>query len=78
MSDAYKCDVCGKFCSDCYRLNSNLFTIYPSDFTERGYKKSDKEIKINDMCEDCYMSIRKYIHNKAFKKYELVYKEKYK
>lgn len=32
MSKAYRCDVCGKFCSDCYEING--FDIYPDDYAK--------------------------------------------
>ena len=34
MSKAYRCDVCGKFCSHCYEITG--FDIYPGDYAERG------------------------------------------
>ena len=41
MSKAYRCDVCGKFCSDCYEITG--FDIYPDDYAERGYPNVDKK-----------------------------------
>ena len=64
MSKAYKCDVCGKFCNDCYEIRG--FDIYPDDFVERGYSDIGKRIQINELCESCHNDIRKYIHDKIF------------
>lgn len=64
MSKAYKCDVCGKFCSNCYEITG--FDIYPNDFVERGYPDANKKVAISEVCEDCYNDIKSYIHNKVF------------
>ena len=64
MSKAYRCDVCGKFCSDCYEIRG--FDIYPDDFVERGYSDIGKRIQIIELCESCHNDIRKYIHDKIF------------
>ena len=34
MSKAYRCDVCGKFCSDCYEITG--FDIYPYDYAKEA------------------------------------------
>lgn len=34
---AYKCDVCGKYCEDCYEIKDDTFDIFLSDFVDRGY-----------------------------------------
>lgn len=64
MSKAYRCDVCGKFCSDCYEITG--FDIYPYDYAKRGYPNVDKKTVISEVCEDCYNDIKNYIHNKVF------------
>ena len=64
MSKAYKCDVCGKFCSDCYEITG--FDIYPYDYAKRGYPNVDKETVVSEVCEECDNDIKNYIHNKAF------------
>lgn len=64
MSKAYKCDVCGKFCSDCYQITG--FDIYPGDYVERGYSNVNEKTVISDICENCYNDIKSYIHNKIF------------
>ena len=64
MSKAYKCDVCGKFYSNCYEITG--FDIYPYDYAKRGYPNVDKKTVISEVCEDCYNDIKNYIHNKAF------------
>ena len=64
MSRAYRCDVCGKFCSDCYEING--FDIYPGDYAKRGYPDVNKKTVISEVCEDCYNDIKKYIHDKVF------------
>ena len=64
MSRAYKCDVCGKFCSDCYEING--FDIYPGDYAKRGYSNVNKKTVISEVCEDCYNDIKNYIHDKIF------------
>lgn|GEM_PF-6739194 len=33
---AYKCDVCGKYCEDCYEIKDDTFDIFLSDFVDRG------------------------------------------
>lgn len=64
MSKAYRCDVCGKFCSNCYKITG--FDIYPDDYAERGYSYVDKKTVISDVCEDCYNDIKNCIHDKIF------------
>ena len=64
MAKAYKCDICGKFCDDCYNING--FDVYPSDFEERGYLDINTKIEIRDLCKSCYNDIEKYIHDKIF------------
>lgn len=64
MSKAYKCDVCGKFCSNCYKITG--FYIYPGDYAERGYSNVNEKTVISDVCENCYNDIKSYIHNKIF------------
>ena len=64
MSKAYRCYVCGKFCSDCYEING--FDIYPGDYAKRGYPDVNKKTVINEICDDCYNHIEKYIHDKGF------------
>lgn len=64
MSKAYKCDVCGKFCSNCYKITG--FDIYPGDYVERGYSNVNEKTVISDICENCYNDIKSYIHNKIF------------
>ena len=64
MSRAYRCDVCGKFCSDCYEING--FDIYPGDYAKRGYPDVNKKTVINEICDDCYNDIKSYIHDKVF------------
>lgn len=53
---AYKCDVCGKYCDDTYEVTG--FDVYEG-FTKR------KEVR--EICEDCYIDIKEYIHAKVFK-----------
>lgn len=64
MSKAYKCDACGKFCSNCYKITG--FDIYPGDYAERGYSNVNDKTVISDLCEDCYNDIKSYIHDKIF------------
>ena len=64
MSRACRCDVCGKFCSDCYVRNG--FDIYPGDYAKRGYPDVNKKTVINEICDDCYNDIESYIHDKVF------------
>lgn len=64
MSKAYKCDTCGKFCSNCYEISG--FDIYPGDYAERGYSNVNEKTVISDVCEDCYNDIKSYIHDKVF------------
>lgn len=66
MSKAYRCDICGKFCSDCYRITG--FDIYPSDYAKRGYLDVNEKTVISDVCEDCYNDIKTYIHDKIFER----------
>lgn len=66
MSKAYKCDACGKFCSNCYKITG--FVIYPSDYAERGYSNVNDKTVISDLCEDCYNDINSYIHDKIFER----------
>lgn len=66
MSKAYKCDACGKFCSDCYKIAG--FDIYPGDYEERGYSNVNTKTVISDLCEDCYNDIKSYIHDKIFER----------
>lgn len=33
---AYKCDVCGKYCGDCFEIKDDTFDVFPSDFVDRG------------------------------------------
>lgn len=61
MSKAYRCDVCGKFCSNCYEITG--FDIYPGDY---GYPNVNKKTVINEICDDCYNDIKSYIHDKVF------------
>lgn len=66
MSRAYRCDVYGKFCSDCYKITG--FDIYLDDYAKRGYPDVDKKTAISDLCEDCYNDIKSYIHDKIFER----------
>ena len=66
MSKAYKCDACGKFCSNCYKITG--FDIYPGDYAERGYSNVNDKTVISDLCEDCYYDIKSYIHDKIFER----------
>lgn len=66
MSKAYKCDVCGKFCSNCYKITG--FDIYPGNYAERGYSNVNEKTVISDICEDCYNNIKNYIHDKVFER----------
>ena len=68
MSKAYKCDVSGKFCSNCHEING--FDIYPGDYAERGYSDVNEKTVISDLCEDCYNDIKSYIHDKIFERAE--------
>lgn len=63
--EAYKCDVCGKYCEDRYIIYGTTFDIFPSDFTDRGYRNK-KKIEVHDLCPKCYIDIRNYIHDKVF------------
>lgn len=65
MSKAYKCDACGKFCSNCYKITG--FDIYPGDYAERGYSNVNETVT-SDLCEDCYNDIKSYIHDKIFER----------
>lgn len=47
MSKAYKCDACGKFCSNCYKITG--FDIYPGDYAERGYPDVNEKTAISDL-----------------------------
>ena len=66
MSKAYKCDACGKFCSNCYKITG--FDIYPGDYAERDYSNVNDKTVISDLCEDCYNDIKSYIHDKIFER----------
>lgn len=66
MSKAYKCDACGKFCSNCYKITG--FDIYPGDYAERVYSNVNDKTVISDLCEDCYNDIKSYIHDKIFER----------
>lgn len=66
MSKAYRCDICGKFCSGCYQITG--FDIYPSDYAKRDYPDVNGKTVISDVCEDCYNDIRTYIHDKLFER----------
>lgn len=66
MSKAYRCDTCGKFCSDCYQITG--FDIYPSDYAKRDYPDVNEKTVISDVCEDCYNDIKTYIHDKLFER----------
>lgn len=66
MSKAYKCDACGKFCSNCYKITG--FDIYPGDYAERGYSNANEKTVISDLCEDCYNDIKSYIYDKIFER----------
>lgn len=72
MSKAYKCDACGKFCSNCYKITG--FDIYPDDYAERGYSNVNNKTVISDLCEDCYNDIKSYIHDKIFERAKKAYK----
>ena len=61
MSKAYKCDVCGKFCSNYYKITG--FDIYPGDYAERGYPNVNKKTSCElnngkDFCFYCKNSYR--------------------
>lgn len=66
MSLAYKCDICGKYCDDCYELEADLFDILEDDFHEYGYNKTYYGVR--HMCSDCYDNIKRYIHHKILKR----------
>jgi len=66
MGKAYRCDICGKFCSDCYQITG--FDIYPSDYAKRGYPDVNEKTVISDVCENCYNDIKTYIHDKVFER----------
>ncbi len=55
MAKAYKCDLCGKFVDDCYRVSG--INIYPSELRKMGIDK-DERYEAKELCEDCYDSIR--------------------
>lgn len=42
---AYKCDVCGKYCEDCYEIKDDTFDIFLSDFVDRGQYDKKKRWK---------------------------------
>lgn len=66
---AYKCDVCGKYCEDCYEIKDDTFDIFLSDFVDRGqYDK--KKVEVRDLCSECYVDIKNYIHNKVFNRFK--------
>ena len=49
---AYKCDVCGKYCEDCFEIKDDTFDVFPSDFVDRGqYDK--KKVEVRDLCSEC-------------------------
>lgn len=64
---AYKCDICGRYCDDTYKLDSDLFDIYPSDKEEYGIKGKYK-IELRDICECCFGKIKGYIHGMYLKR----------
>lgn len=66
---AYKCDVCGKYCEDCYEIKDDTFDVFPSDFIDRGYHDK-KKVEVRDLCSECYVDIKNYIHNKVFNRFK--------
>lgn len=66
---AYKCDVCGKYCEDCFEIKDDTFDVFPSDFVDRGqYDK--KKVEVRDLRSECYVDIKNYIHNKVFNRFK--------
>lgn len=66
---AYKCDICGYYCNNVYKIDSDTFDIFPSDKKLYGIK-GDGKTEIRDMCECCYKDIRSYIHSKCLKRFQ--------
>ena len=64
---AYKCDVCGHYCNDVYKIDSDAFDIFPNDKVEYGIKERNRT-EVRDMCECCYKDIKSYIHGKYLKR----------
>lgn len=59
--EAYKCDICGKYCDSVYENNSKMFDIYR--YEARKYGLEDKDVRFQHICEYCYKDIKRYIHN---------------
>lgn len=66
---AYKCDVCGKYCEDCYEIKDDTFDVFLADFIDRGYHDK-KKVEVRDLCSECYVDIKNYIHNKVFNRFK--------
>lgn len=64
--EAYKCDICGKYCNTTYNLKNDLFDLHPYDFIKRGYRKY-RMVLINDLCPECFKNIKEYVHDMYFK-----------
>ena len=58
---AYKCDLCGKFASSCYKVGGLDFKIgeYRDEFTGRH----DRKQEVHDVCEDCYKQIMETVES---------------
>lgn len=65
--NAFKCDICGKYCDEVYRNNDDTFDIFPNNSNNLGL--GNKHIELRDMCHCCYEDIQRYIHNKYLKNY---------
>lgn len=47
----------------------DTFDVFPSDFVDRGYYDK-KKVEVRDLCSECYIDIRNYIHNKVFNRFK--------
>lgn len=64
---AYKCDVCGCYCDDVYRMETDTFDVFPGDKMNYGIK-DDRRTEIRDMCKCCYETIKGCIHGMYLKR----------
>ena len=66
---AYKCDICGCYCDDVYKIDDDIFDVYATDKAKYGIKSRNKT-EIKDICKCCYIDIKGYIHSKYLQNLE--------
>lgn len=54
MAKAYRCDLCGKYADDCYKVGG--IDLYPSDLIKVVIDKSTKH-EVSEICKQCYEKI---------------------